>query len=155
MTENTTATDKDQPASRQIDLQKVYLKDCSLESPASPMVFTKDWRPSIDITLTSQVNKISDDQWEVVLKVTAEAKQDGAVAMLTEVQQAGLFRFGNLTDQDREILLGGQCPGALYPYAREAISDLVTKAGFPPLLLQPINFELMYLQQKQQTAAKA
>lgn len=125
----------------QVGLQKVYVKDCSFESPNSPAIFTGAWKPEIALNLTTRNNDLDGDSTEVVLEVSVEAKHDGNVAFLVEVQQAGIFLLKDFTPEDRAKMLASYCAAQLYPYAREVVSDLVGKGGFPMLHLQPISFE--------------
>jgi len=136
----------------QFGLQKIYLKDSSFESPRSPAVFQGQWAPKITFDIKTRSNKIQDDLYEVVLVLTAEAKQEEETAFLVEVHQAGIFGAKDFDDTQIEQLLATVCPSILFPYAREAIDALVTKGSFPALMLSPINFEALYQQQKQAMA---
>lgn len=143
-------------ANRQVVLQKVYIKDASIEAPAAPQIFTSNAQPQIDVNVATAVNPVQDGHFDVVISITVTAKTDKETAFLVEVKQAGIFQvkgFDNL--QEKSAVLGGYCANMLFPFAREAIADFVQKAGFPQLLLQPINFEALYRQnlakqQKQQ-----
>jgi preprotein translocase subunit SecB len=137
-------------------IQKLYVKDLSFESPESPKAFkyTK-WEPKIELNLNNAHSKIEENLYEAVLTVTATANQDDKVAFLVEVQQAGLFAIAGFNENDQKYLLGSQCMSILFPYAREVISDLTNRGGFPPLMLQPVNFDGLYQQHmKQQTASE-
>ena len=136
----------------QFGLQRIYLKDSSFESPRSPAVFQGQWAPKINFDIKTRSNKIQDDLYEVVLVLTAEAKQEEETAFLVEVHQAGIFGAKDFDDAQIEQLLATVCPNILFPYAREAIDALVTKGSFPALMLSPINFEVLYQQQKQAMA---
>lgn len=155
MTDNTEAAQA--AGGRQFALQKIYLKDCSLETPNSPDVFTTgQWNPEMDLQLNSTARAIGDDGLhEVVLSVTVTAKAGDKTAYLVEVQQAGIFHLSGFEDAERAPMLGAFCPNILFPYAREAISDLVGKAGFPQLLLAPVNFDAVFAQHQQQQAQAA
>lgn len=132
-------------------IQKIYVKDVSFESPGTPKSFSFDkWEPKIDLNFNSANTSIDDDVYEVVLTVTATVKQKEKTAFLVEVQQAGIFAVVGFNENDRKYLLGSQCMNILFPYAREAISDLTTRGGFPPLLLSPVNFDAIYQQHMQQ-----
>ena len=124
-----------------VGIQKVYLKDASFESPESPAVFTGEWDPKMKLDVDTQAREASDGRYEVVLKITIEAQQDGKTAFIVEVQQAGVFAFRGFNDEEVQRIVGSFCPTALFPYAREAVGDLVMKGGFPSVLLQPINFD--------------
>lgn len=141
---------------KQLVLQKIYLKDCSFESPNSPEMFTvSQWDPKVQLNITSSTKNIAQDVYEIVLQINIEAKQSDRAAFLCEIQQAGVVTLRGFTEEERRRLLGGYCPGLVFPYAREAISDLVTKGGFPQLLLQPLNFEAMYLKQMEEQQRQA
>jgi len=132
------------------DIRKIYLKDASLECPNSPNIFLKDpGQPEVSIEATIKANNVEqDDFYEVVLGITVTSKIVEETAFLAEVQQAGIFHIAGLPQEDLPLALEIACPNVLLPFAREAVSDLVGKAGFPQLLLSPINFESLY-QQKQ------
>lgn len=148
-----TEEDKQQ---KQIAVQKLYVKDLSFESPNSPTVFTnKEWKPKTNLNLRSSHSPVVDDVHEVVLTITVEAKHEETSLFLVEIQQAGLFMISGYTDEEREAIMGSFCPGTLFPYAREAISGLVSKGGFPEFLLQPINFDALYAESRRQAAERA
>ena len=140
--------DQDQSASaKQIGIQKIYVKDFSFESPHTPAVFTKsDWSPKTNLNLRSSHTPGSDDNHEVVLTVTIEAKEDEQVFFLVELQQAGLFHIAGYSDDEFKAIVGSYCPNILFPYARESVANIVSKGGFPEFLLQPINFDALYAQ---------
>jgi preprotein translocase subunit SecB len=130
---------------RQIVLQKVYVKDASLESPQAPQVFARAWQPQLDVQVTSSLATLNPEQHQVLLSVTVTAKLDQDVAFLAEVHQAGLFLIKGVGDEsERRRLLGTECLTILYPFVREAVADLVQRGGFPSLLLQPIDFAALY-----------
>lgn len=132
---------------RQVLLQKIYVKDASLEVPHAPQIFTRQWQPQMDVQVNADIKPVDNDLFHVVLAVTATAKLGEDVAFLAEVQQAGLFVVrGFASNEERAAVLGGYCPGQLFAFARETVADLVQRAGFPQLLLQPINFEALYLE---------
>ena len=136
-------------------IQKIYVKDASFESPGTPETFSfKKWEPKIDLNLNNAHTSIDDKLFEAVLTVTATVKHEEKTAFLVEVQQAGIFAVVGFNENDRKYLLGSQCMNILFPYAREIISDLTTRGGFPPLLLSPVNFDSIYQQHMQQQAAK-
>ncbi len=139
-----------QPANttqQQFAIQKIYLKDVSFETPNSPDIFKAEIQPEISIQLNSKVKQLEAGLFEVVLEVTVTAKQGDTTGFLVEVQQAGIFVVSGFDEPQAKSLLGSYCPNTLFPFAREAISDLVTKGGFPPMLLTPINFDALYEQQ--------
>jgi preprotein translocase subunit SecB len=129
----------------QVILQKIYLKDCSVEVPGAPMIFTKEWKPRMDVQINTDVQHVADQTHQVSLSVTVTAKLDDATAYLVEVQQAGIFVLQGFDDKhDRRPVLGAYCPNLLFPYAREVVSDVVQRAGFPQFLLQPVNFDALF-----------
>jgi len=136
---------------QQFAIQKIYLKDVSLESPRSPQVFTDgEWQPEINVQINTSSQTLSEDTYEVVLTITVTAKQDENTAFLIEVKQAGIFSLSGFSEDNMAGMVGAYCPETLFPYAREAISDLVGKGGFPQLLLAPVNFNALFAQQVQQ-----
>ena len=135
---------------RQFQIQRIYLKDISFEAPNTPQLFTGEWKPQQELNLNTKVEKINDEIYEVVLSVTVTAKTGGQTAFIVEVQQAGLVGVRGFSDQELKPLLGAYCPNFLFPFAREAVSDLVTKGRFPQLVLQPVNFDALFAQAQQQ-----
>ncbi len=140
----------DSQGDRKFVIEKIYIKDCSLESPMSPDIFLGPWNPNIDMDLSSSHRQVRDDLYEVVLTATVQGRKDDGAAFLVEVQQACLFRMAGFTDDERGPLLGSYVPGLIFPYIREAVSDFTAKAGFPPLMLQPVNFDAVYAEQQKQ-----
>lgn len=136
-------------------IEKLYLKDASVEVPNAPEIFTNREAPKIGIELNNTARPLADGFYEVSLQVTVTSKQEDKVAFLVEVTQSGIFQISNIPNEGLEMVLAITCPNILFPYAREAVSDMVTKSGFQPVLLNPINFENLYLQQKQQQAQQA
>ena len=131
-------------------IQKIYVKDLSFETPNSPQVFLDNWEPEVNLQLSNAASVLKDDTHEVVLSVTVTAKLKDKTAYLVEVQLAGVF---NIVGYDKDQLaawMGSYCPQLLFPYAREVVSDLVTRGGFPQLLLAPINFDALYRQHLEQ-----
>ena len=130
-------------------IQKIFVKDISFESPNSPTIFLeKDWQPDVNLNLQTTSRSLDEDVYEVVLNVTVTAKlKEDTTAYLAEVQYAGIFNLKNFPDDDMTYMLGSYCPNLLFPYVREAVSDVVAKGGFPQLLLAPVNFDAL-LQQK-------
>ncbi len=141
--------------SRQLFLQKIYLKDMSFESPKAPHVFNTNVSPQTQLNMRSNTQEVGPDTHEITLTLTVEAKDNEETLFLVEVAQAGIFTMQGYSDEERAMLVGSYCPATLYPYAREAISDIVVKGGFPQLLLQPINFDALYAQAVQQQEQQA
>ncbi|HEY4209916.1 MAG TPA: protein-export chaperone SecB [Steroidobacteraceae bacterium] len=128
-----------------LSLQNVYLKDCSYEAPNGPRV-DGNWSPQINLDLHTAANTVTNELREIVLTVTVSAKQNDATLFLVEVKQAGLFLIRNIDEADMKRAVSTICPGVLFPYARAAVSQLVTQGGFPQFLLPPVNFEALYAQ---------
>lgn len=131
-------------------LQRIYVKDLSFEAPHAPQVFTENWQPHVNLGLNTQVTAVGNDHIEVVLVVTVTVKSGDKTAYHAEVQQAGLFLARDVPEQDRGPLVGIVCPNILFPYARELVSDLVSRGSFPQMLLAPVNFEGLYVQRMAQ-----
>ena len=129
----------------QLALQSVYLKDCSYEAPNGPRI-EGAWNPQIHLDLNTTVNGITPELREVILTVTVSAKHEEATVFLVEVKQAGIFMMRNLSEPELTRALGSICPGVLFPYARAAVSHLVTQGGFPQFLLPPVNFDALQTQ---------
>ena len=147
-----------QAQEQQFTIQKLYLKDVSFESPNAPTVFADgEWQPEVNIQLNSSNQPVGQDTYEVDLKITVTAKQNKKTAFLVELTQAGIFTIAGFDADNLRGMLGAFCPETLFPFAREAIAELVSKGGFPPLLLAPVNFNALYMQQahQQQNAAAA
>ena len=140
-------------------VQKIYVKDVSFESPNAPGVFLGEWKPETQVQLTTEVRPLEDDNHEVVLNLTVTVKNGETTAYLVEVKQAGIFLVRNYSDDQKGPLLGSLAPATLFPYAREAIANLVQKGGFPEMVLQPINFDALFAQHvkraQEQAAAEA
>lgn len=132
----------------QLGLERIYVKDLSFEVPSAE-VFTREWQPELDINLSTTTNELDEDHKEIVLTVNVTANNGGSVAFVAEVQQAGIFLLKNIPEADLPHLLNAYCPNILFPYAREVISDVITRGSFPQLLLAPVNFEQAYLQSQQ------
>jgi preprotein translocase subunit SecB len=140
-------TKQQETAKPEFSIQRLYVKDSSFEAPRAPKVFRTKWQPEVNVDLNIETNHLEDDIHEVVLKVTATAKLENETAFLVEVKQAGIFTIKDFDNAQFQAMLGSFCPSILFPYAREAISDLTMRGGFPPLYLAPINFEALYQQQ--------
>ena len=139
---------------QQFQLQKIYLKDTSFETPNSPGIFTDNWDPDVNVELQTGGKPLTDDVHEVVLTVTVTTKVGDKTAYLVEVHQAGVFTMTGFNENERAHMLGSFCPNILFPYAREAISDFIGKGGFPQLILAPVNFDALYSQHVQQQQEK-
>ncbi len=136
-------------------IAKLYVKDLSLEVPNAPQVFMQAENPELEVQVRNEAQQFGDGLYEVTVTVTVTARVGEKTLFLAEAAQAGIFQAAHLPEGDLEPLLGIGCPTILYPYVREAISDLVTRAGFPPVLLAPVSFEQLYLQRQQQAAGAA
>lgn len=136
-------------------MEKIYVKDLSLEIPHAPQIFIQRESPQVNIELGNATTMIEDGVFEVVITVTVTSKIEDKTVFLVEVAQAGIFQVRNVSAENLEMIANVTCPNILFPYARQTVSDLVTRAGFPPVLLNPINFEALYVQQKQQQAKNA
>ena len=127
----------------QLALERIYVKDMSLEVPGAD-VFTREWQPELDINLSSAAEKLDDDHYQVILTVNVTANNGGETAFIAEVHQAGIFMLQNIPEEQLGAILGAYCPNVLFPYAREVVSDIVTRGSFPQLLLAPVNFDQSY-----------
>lgn len=147
----------DQNAQPAFGIEKLYVKDASIEVPNAPQIYTERTAPQVNVELGNAATKLDEGIYEVAIKVTVTAKINDKTAFLVEISQAGIFAIRNVPADNLEPILAVTCPNILFPYAREAVSDMVTRAGFAAVLLNPINFEALYMQQKQQAenAAKA
>ena len=153
MNEVKTAEPEANVAGVQVSLQTVYLKDCSYESPNGPRMPTNQtWEPKFQLNMNTSAEELSPEAREVLLTITVEAKQGDTTLYLVEVKQAGVFSITGASVEDLKRLIGSFCPSVLFPYAREVISDLVTRAGFPAVVLQPVSFEQMYMERRRQAA---
>lgn len=135
----------------QFAIQKIYVKDVSFESPATPEVFSfTKWEPKIELNLNNANKQVAEGVHEVTLSVTATVKHEDKNAFLIEVQQGGVFTVSGFNAEDTNYILNSQCLTILFPYARELISDMTTRGGFPPLLLNPVNFDALFAKAMQQ-----
>lgn len=134
-------------------IEKLYVKDLSVEVPNAPQIYLEREAPQVEIQLGTNGSGLGDGVYEVVLTVTVTAKLAEKTVFLVEVGQAGIFRIMNVPDDQVEPLIAVACPNILFPFAREAVSDAVTRAGFSPIVLQPVNFEAMYMQRLQEQAS--
>jgi preprotein translocase subunit SecB len=136
----------------QLSLQKVYIKDVSFEVPGAPQIFQDQGQPQIQLNLSQQIGALAENVYEVVLTVTVTCKLAEKTAYLAEVQQAGVFGMSGFDNQNRDAVLATYCPNVLFPYARQIVSDLIQNGGFPPFLMQPINFEALFAEQARRRA---
>ncbi len=141
-------------------VEKLYIKDLSVEAPNAPEIFLSQDQPEINVQLHSSARQVDPNWFEVILTVSVKAMVKESLAFLVEVGQAGAFRIENVSQDQMEGVLAITCPTVLFPFAREVISNAIVRAGFPPLLLQPVNFEAMYmerleLEKKQKTEKKS
>ncbi|MCS3903942.1 preprotein translocase subunit SecB [Methylohalomonas lacus] len=143
------------PSQGQFGIRKVYVKDLSFETPNSPSVFNDQASPNVNLQLANESSKLADNTYEVVLRLTVTVATDDKTYYLAEVNQAGIFHIGGFPDNAVSRMLATVCPNILFPFARELVSDLVTRGGFPQLLLSPVNFEALYAQQQKQQEPQA
>ncbi len=132
-------------------IEKIYVKDLSLEIPNAPSIFLERDTPEINLQLGTKSQGIGEELYEVLLTVTVTAKIKDKIMFLVEAQQAGIFRIRHIPDEEIDPVLGIGCPNILFPYMREVVSDIVTRAGFPPVILNPVNFEALYNQKRAET----
>jgi preprotein translocase subunit SecB len=147
--------DTSETVQAQVNVQKIYVKDASFEAPSAPHIFQEQGQPQIQLNLNQVVNTLAEGVYEVVLAITVTCKIGEKNAYLAEVKQAGVFALTGLDQANLHGVLGTFCPNTLFPYARQAISELVLAGGFPPFLLQPINFEQLYVEQMRRRSAEA
>ena len=142
----------------QFAIQRVYMKDVSFETPNSPAIFQKEWKPEVQLDLDTKSAKLADNTYEVILSLTVTVKVEGQTAFLAEVQQAGIFTIGNMPEAQLAHTIGAFCPNTLFPYARESIASLVNRGSFPQLNLAPVNFDALfasYVKQRAEANANA
>lgn len=132
------------------NIEKLYVKDVSLEVPNAPKVFLEREQPQVEMELNTRGEKIDDGFYHVELKITVTAKFPTQTLFLVELSQCGVFQIRGVPEKDMEAVLSVACPNILFPYAREGVSDLTSRAGFPPVVLAPVNFEGLYMQRQQQ-----
>ena len=149
MSDKEEATTPEQ-SQQQFAIHKIYIKDMSFEAPHAPAVFNEEWKPEVNLDLNSQGRSIGENTYEVVLSLTVTTTNNEKTAFLVEVQQAAIFGIAGFGPEELSHMIGSFCPNILFPYAREAISDLVTRGGFQPLLLAPVNFDALYAQHLEQ-----
>lgn len=137
------------------NIEKIYVKDLSLEIPHAPQIFLNRENPQVDVQLHTQAGSVEEGVFEVIVMTTVTAKIGEKVMFLIEARQAGIFQIRNVPSEEMEPILAVMCPNILLPYLRETVSDVSVRAGFAPVLLNPVNFDVLYQQQKQQTQASA
>ena len=150
MAENPTNTE--QTATGQLAIQKVYVKDISFESPNAPEVFREKWEPQVNMELSNDHQLLAENLYDVTLTITISVAHEDKTIYLIEVKQAGIFVIEGFPEEAVNRILPTACPNILFPFARELVADVVTRGGFPQLLLSPVNFDALYLQQQQQVA---
>lgn len=147
MAENEETSQDASQVERVVGVQKIYIKDASIEVPEGPEIFTEEYNPEVNVELNTQIQTLSETSHQITLMVTVTAKQEKRTAYIVEVQQAGVFQIDGFPDDgERGHVLGAYCPSILFPYVRESVGDMIQRAGFPPFLLQPVNFDLIYAQ---------
>jgi len=137
------------------EIQRIYIKDLSFESPNTPHTFVEEWKPEVALNLETKSNRVQENLHEVVLSVTATVTSSKKSAFLIEIHQAGVFMINGFPDDQLHQMLGSFCPNILFPYAREVISDTVVRGGFPQLILAPVNFDALYAQHMEKQAAES
>lgn len=141
---------------KRLSIAKIYLKDLSFESPMSPDVFKPDsWSPQTNLNLRSNHKKVDGNIHEVTLTITVDAKDGDKTIFLVELQQAGLFELSGYKDEEFGAIVGSFCPNVLFAYARESIAGVIQKGGFPEFILQPINFDALYMESQRQASDAA
>lgn len=137
------------------NIEKIYVRDLSLEVPNAPQVFLDRDPPQVDMQLHNQANMVEEGIYESILTITVTAKLNDKTVFLVEVSQAGIFQIRNIPEEELDPILGIGCPNIIFPFARETVADIVTRAGFPPVLMAPINFEAMYQQRLAEQSGNA
>jgi preprotein translocase subunit SecB len=145
-----TEADAEEIKSGQFAPQKIYIKDLSFEIPHSPEIFTEEWNPTVNMNIASEAKPIDEKLYEVVLTITVTVTVEDKTAYLVEAHQAGIFHIDGFPEEIIARMVATICPNILFPFARELVADLVTRGGFPQLLLAPVNFEVLYQQQQDQ-----
>lgn len=143
-------SEENQQAQPQFGMKRVYLKDASLETPASPAIFNQPWAPQVNLDVNSQANQLDEEHYEVNLTLTVTVVNQEQTAFLIEVQQAAIFMISGFEPAQLHHTLGAYCPNLLFPYAREAVDNLATKASFPALMLAQVNFDALYAAKMQE-----
>jgi len=138
----------------QFSIEKIYVKDLSLEVPNAPQIFLQRDQPEVQVQLHTEGTSVDEGVYQCLLTVTVTAKLGDKTMFLVEAAQGGIFQIRNVPQGDLEPILSIACPNILFPYVRETISDTINRAGFPPVLLAPVNFEVLYQQRLEQQAAQ-
>jgi preprotein translocase subunit SecB len=154
MTDQAQAPAADPAQQPSLQIEKLYVKDLSLEVPNAPQVFTQQVQPEVEVQITTAAAQFAEGYFEVTVSATVTARAAERTLFLAEAAQAGIFSLRNVPPEQLGSLLGIACPQILFPYLREAISDVVVRGGFPPVLLNPVSFEALYMQRLQQQAAE-
>ncbi|KZN47490.1 protein-export chaperone SecB [Pseudoalteromonas luteoviolacea] len=154
MTEQNQNAAAEQQEGPQFNIQRIYVKDVSFETPNSPVIFQKEWTPEVKLDMDTRSAKLDEGVFEVVLALTVTATIGEETAFLCEIQQAGIFSVGELEEIQLAHMLGAFCPNILFPYAREAVASLVNRGTFPQLNLAPVNFDALFAQYMQQRATQ-
>jgi len=141
-----TPQQKPDASTPQFEIQRIFVKDLSYEAPNTPHTFVEEWKPEVQLNLETKSNRIQDDMHEVILSITATVMSNKKSAFLIEIHQSGIFLISGLPNEELRQMLGSFCPSILFPYAREVISDVVMRGGFPQLILAPVNFDALYAQ---------
>lgn len=153
-TNGAAATAPQEAAGPAFSVEKIYVKDVSFESPNSPAIFSEPGQPDLQLNLNQRVQRLNENAFEVSLRVTLTCKVGEKTAYVAEVDQAGVFGIAGLPAQGVDVLLGTQCPNILFPYVRQIVGELIQAGGFPPFLLQPINFDALYAETLRQRQAQ-
>lgn len=140
-------SDAQQPV---FNIEKLFVKDLSLEVPNAPAIYLEREAPQIDVNMSTESRALGEDLYHTSITVTVTSKIGDKVMFLVECTQAGIFRIQNVPQDQMAMVLGIGCPNIVFPYLRESVSDVIIRAGFPPLLLNPVNFEALFLQQQAQ-----
>lgn len=150
-TDNVKGEQKSGALKGEFGLQKIYIKDMSFETPNSPGIFQEQWNPTVNMDIENSMNVMGQDTYEVIIAVTVTVKFKDRTVYLIEVHQAGIFHISGFPEEILKRTLATICPNILFPFAREVVSDLVTRGGFPQLLLAPVNFDALYQQHLEET----
>lgn len=155
MTDETQAAGENQQ--QKLNIERIYTKDLSFESPNTPAVFTTGrWDPDVDVNLSSRSRPLGNNMFEVVLSVTITSKlEEDKTAYLAEVEQAGIFTLSGFDDEHMQYMQGSYCPNILFPYAREVLSDMIVRGGFPQMFLNPVNFDALFTKQMNEAQNQA
>lgn len=144
----------EEQARTQFGVQRIFTRNTSFESPNVPDVFRQKWQPKLDVDLDTQANHVSDNTYQVLVRVTVTAKLDDQTAFLAEVEQGCIATIAGFGEEQLDQMLGAYLPALLFPYARETIDTLVVKGSFPPVMLAPVNFDALYKSKKEKQQGK-